>query len=72
MHDIISLSETNKAINHKNLNGKINLAYLKTDDFEKNKSNQDSKFTIDDETLKASKLETNTFKVLDGIIFFSC
>ncbi len=79
MHNIIYDDEL---INQNNLNGKINVAYIKTDDLENSNNNeQDGKVIINDNAITKddSKDEISTFKVLDGntsliinIIYYIC
>ena len=66
MHNIIYDDEL---INQNNLNGKINVAYIKTDDLENSNNNeQDGKVIINENAITKddSKDEISTFKVLDG------
>jgi hypothetical protein len=62
----------NQVANHENLNAKINVAYIKTDDVENNINNnndQNGIVNIDNVAVEKPKNECKTFKVLDGNVF---
>ena len=63
----------NEVIYQNNLNGKINVSYIKTDDLENNITNsnnneQDGRVIINNNDITISKDENSTFKALDGNI----